>query len=74
MTDVENLMLEHLRAMRADIARMPNRMETLAAEMTAVRHHIAGMSSLQDHDHVEIAEIKSRLDRIEQRLELVDDV
>lgn len=74
MTDVENLMLEHLRAMRADMARINNRMDTMHAEMVAVRHHISGMAALQDHDHAEIAEIKTRLDRIERRLEIVDDV
>ena len=74
MTEVENLMLEHMRAIRGEMARMSNRMDTMTAEMTAVRHHIAGMSALQDHDHGDIAEIKTRLDRVEKRLELVDEV
>ncbi|ODN71251.1 hypothetical protein [Methylobrevis pamukkalensis] len=69
---VEHLILEHLRAMRADMARMSDRMDTMAAEMTALRHHLAGVVSLQDHDHVDIAAMKVRLDRIETRLDLVD--
>jgi hypothetical protein len=40
--------------------------------MTAVRQHMAGMLTIQEDDHVDIAGIKSRLDRIEKRLELAD--
>ena len=71
--DTENLMLEHLRAMRAEMARTNTRLDTLQAEMTAVRHHISGMAALQDHDHADIADIKIRLDRAEARLGLVDE-
>lgn len=73
MTEVENLMLEHLRAIRGDIRRIQDNVAGLKVEMTATRHHISGMSALQDHDHAEIAEIKTRLERIERRLELVDE-
>lgn len=71
--ETENLVLEHLRGMRAELSRMNNRLDTLQAEMSATRHHISGMAALQDHDHGDIAEIKTRLDRIEVRLDLVDD-
>jgi tetrahydromethanopterin S-methyltransferase subunit G len=37
-----------------------------------MRQHMAGMMTIQEHDHVDIAGIKSRLDRIEKRLELAD--
>jgi hypothetical protein len=73
MTDEpENLMLEHLRAIRGDTAKMANRMDTMAAEMTAIRLHLAGTVTIQEHDHGDIATIKSRLDRIEKRPDLVD--
>jgi hypothetical protein len=40
--------------------------------MTSVRQHMAGMMTIQEHDHVDIAGIKNRLDRIEKRLELAE--
>ena len=72
MTDPENLVLEHLRAIRADMGKMADWMQTLSVEMTAIRQHLAGVVTIQDHDHSDIASIKLRLDRIEKRLELSD--
>ncbi len=69
---VENLLLEHLRAIRTDVGRMSDDMRVLRAEMTAVRQHVSGLGTLQDQDHSDIAAIKVRLDRIERRLDLVE--
>ena len=66
MEDTTNLVLEHLRAIRSDIARLANRMDD-GAELMAIRQYL-GAVTIQDHDHGDIAEIKSRLDRIERRL------
>jgi hypothetical protein len=71
--ETENVVLEHQRGMCGELSRISNRLDTLQAEMSAARHHISGMAALQDHDHADIAEIESRLDRIELRLDLVDD-
>lgn len=71
--DTDNILLEHMRAIRGHLARIDNAMDTLRAEMTATRHTVQGMQALQDHDHGDIAAIKLRIDRIEQRLELVDE-
>lgn len=68
--ETDNIILEHLRAIRGDISKLNNRMDTLAAEMLATRQTIRGMSTLQDHDHADITAVKTRLDRIEKRLEL----
>jgi hypothetical protein len=72
MANTDNLVLEHLRPIRSDIARLANRMETMSVELTAIRQHLGGVVTIQDHDHGDIAEIKSRLDRIERRLELTE--
>ena len=40
--------------------------------MTAIRQHLSGVVIIQEHDHGDIAAIKTRLDRIEKRLELAD--
>ena len=70
--ETENLVLEHLRSMRAPIARVEDKVDTMRAEMTAVRQQLGAVLTLQDHDHTDIAVIKSRIDRIERRLDLVD--
>ncbi len=54
------------------MARMADAMRLMQAEMTSMRHHAAGVATLRDHDHGDIAELKVRLDRIERRLDLVD--
>lgn len=68
----DNIVLEHLRAIRTDIAGMKDDMRGLRAEMTAIRQHLAGVVTLQEHDHGDIAALKVRIDRIERRLELAD--
>jgi len=70
--NVENLLLEHMRAIRADMYRMSDSMRLFAAELTAIRQHLAGVTTLQDHDHGDIAALKVRVERIERRLDLVD--
>jgi len=72
MDEPDNLVLEQLRAIRAEMGKMANGMQTMSAEMTAVRQHPGGVVTIQEHDHTDIAEIKVRLDRIGRRLELSD--
>jgi hypothetical protein len=72
MVEPDNLMLEQLRAIRGELGKVANEMQTMRVEMTAMRQHMAGMMTIQEHDHVDIAGIKSRLERIEKRLELAD--
>ena len=63
---VENLILEHLRVMRADVARLADDMRVARSEVTSMRQHMSGISTLQDQDHVDIAAIKSRLDLVDE--------
>ena len=72
MVEPDNLVREQLRAIRGELGRVANEMQTMRVEMTAVRQHMTGMMTIQEHDHVDIAGIKTRLDRIEKRLELAD--
>jgi hypothetical protein len=72
MVEPDNLVPEHLRVIRGDMSKLVSEMQTMRVEMTAMRQHMAGMMTIQEHDHVDIAGIKSRLDRIEKRLELAD--
>ena len=70
MIEPDNLVLEHLRGIRTEIGKMADWMHTLSVEMTAIRQHLAGVVTIQEHDHTDIAALKIRLDRIERRLEL----
>jgi hypothetical protein len=70
--ETDNIVLELLRAIRGDISRIKDDMGALKVEMTAVRQHLAGVITLQEDDHGEIAPLKVRLERIERRLELAD--
>ncbi len=72
MAEPDNLVLEHLRAIRGEMSKMASWLETLSTEMTAMRHYLFGAVTKQNHHRVDIAEIKVRLDRIDRRLELVD--
>ena len=63
--NVEHPMLEHLRAIRSDMARMGDSLRLFGAELTAIRQHLAGVTTIQDHDHGDIAALKVRLDSIE---------
>ena len=69
---VENIMLEHLRAIRFQMGRMEEKVDTVAAEILIVRQHMAGLLGGQTLHDAEIASLKNRLERIERRLELVD--
>ncbi len=72
MPERDDLMLEHLKAIRADMSKMADRMDTMSVEMTEIRQHLSGVVTLQEHDHSDIASLKARLERIEKRLELAD--
>jgi len=72
MVEPDNLVLEYLRAIRVDMAKMATEMHSIRIEMTAMRHILTGHSIQLDHDHDEIAVLKTRVDRIEQRLDLTD--
>ncbi len=69
---VENLILEHLRVIRADMSSMKEEMSTMRAEMPIIRQHMAGLLGGQTLHDGEIASIKVRLDRIEKRLDPVE--
>ena len=54
------------------MGKMADWMHTMSVEMTAIRQHLAGVVTIQEHDYGDIAAIKVRLERIEKRLELAD--
>lgn len=78
MTDnVENLILEHLRALRAGQDRLESEMRELGARLTSLEAGMAAGRRDGTHNYEEIIrqqssidQIKVRIDRIEKRLDI----
>jgi ABC-type uncharacterized transport system ATPase subunit len=66
----ENLVLEHLRAIRGDIAKLSNRVDHLATGQSIMQDQLAVLVRQGVHHETRFADIEARLDRIEKRLEL----
>jgi predicted nucleic acid-binding Zn-ribbon protein len=62
---VESLILEHLRAIRADIGTLKDDNVFIKARMSSIEHQMAGV-------HADFATINSRMDGIEKRLDRIE--
>jgi DNA-binding protein YbaB len=71
--DVANLILEHLRALRADNAEIRRRLGNLEVEVARLGKLVAVVIDGQQHVIARMAEFEARFERIERRLELRDD-
>ena len=76
---VENIILEHLKAIRADIGSLKNDSSEIKSRLTSVESGIAGLrhdSASQYGDivdtHSRYDRLANRIDRIEKRLEIND--
>ena len=69
---VENLVLEQLRLIRGDFSKPADELRGIKVEIIVRRHHQHDLELTQDGHHDDIVSIKVRIDRIERRLELVD--
>ena len=82
MTDnVENLVLEHLRAIRGDIARMERKQDETITRLGRLELAVAGLRRDMAHTDeaaaeqgVRIDHLAERLDRVERRLNLREEV
>jgi septal ring factor EnvC (AmiA/AmiB activator) len=75
MTDeTTNLVLEHLRAIRTDVAGLKDEIRGVRAEQTAIRLELRAQSTRIEQLIEDVAGIKVRLDRSEARLGLVETV
>jgi hypothetical protein len=66
------LLFELLKAIRADIGRLAERMERMKGEMRVICGHIAALVQSDLNRGSELASRILRVDRIERRLELTD--
>ena len=80
MTDnVENLMLEHLKRFQATLERLDSRIEELAVRQTETHTAVIGLrrdqvsdAEVSAHLQVQLDRVRTRLDRIERRIELTN--
>ena len=73
MTDeTTNIVLEHLRHIRARVDDLTADMRQVILRLGALERHGAGLHISNVNQNSEIDLVKQRLDRIERRLELTD--
>lgn len=73
MTDeMTNLVLEHLRHIRTKVDRIDERVDRVEIRLSAVGGHLANVMVSEAAQNSAIDHMSRRLERIEQRLELVE--
>lgn len=73
MAEELNIVLEHLRDLRERIDTVDEKVTRTDERIIAISHHMAGFMTNLNHQEEEFAKVKNRLDRIEERLGLVED-
>ncbi|WPL17932.1 hypothetical protein Thiowin_02975 [Thiorhodovibrio winogradskyi] len=68
----ENLVLEHLRLIRADLAELKKETASNSLQISAMGQQFAGLTSAVYGTKSDMEDIKQRLARIERRLELAE--
>jgi predicted nucleic acid-binding Zn-ribbon protein len=68
----DNLVLEILRRLQADISELKAGQQTANVHLAAIENHMAGFHLTVSAHSDEIAGLKRRIERIERRLELSD--
>ena len=72
MTDIDNLILEHLRAIRGDVSSLKDGQREMRAEIGSIRGYLAAMHSDIATSSLRTDHLEMRVERIEQRLDLRD--
>lgn len=72
MTGDWNLAPGHLKRFQAQMARVGETVDEVAADVRGVKQHMAAFLTSEFNQDTSIASIKTRLDRIERRLDLID--
>ncbi len=67
-----NLVLEHLRHIRGRVDRIAEDVSSLNLRMGAMEHHNVAAYSRDVDQNSELDRLKSRVDKIERRLDLVE--
>jgi tetrahydromethanopterin S-methyltransferase subunit G len=70
--ETTNIVLEHLRHIRAPVDGLTDDMRQVILRLGAIERHVAGLHISDVSQNAEIDMLKTRLDRVERRLELTD--
>jgi predicted nuclease with TOPRIM domain len=68
----ENLVLEHLRAIRTDMGQLKEGVDRVELRLASIEGHIASFQLSETRQNSELDKLCQRIDRIEKRLELAD--
>ena len=68
----DNLVLEHLRAIRTDMASMNNNLRDVRARLSSIESYIATMHGDQTRTVLTIEELAARVERLEKRAGLIE--
>ena len=72
MENVDNIIIEHLRAIRADIGSIKDDMREVKTRITHLEAGVAGLKRDSAHQYDESAAANARFDRITERLEKIE--
>ncbi|WP_295437362.1 hypothetical protein [uncultured Thiodictyon sp.] len=70
--EIESLVLEHLRAIRSDLADLKREVTGNSVQLSAVGQQLAGLTAAVYASKSDVDELKRRMDRVERRLELTE--
>ncbi len=70
--NIDNLILEHLRAIRADLQTVKQDTEWIRSRMTAVETSIARVTRDQAHEFEERISLMHQVDRMIERIEKIE--
>jgi len=70
--ETTNIVLEHLRHIRARVDGLTDDVRQVILRLGAIERHVAGLHITDVSQNAEIDMLKTRLDRVERRLELTD--
>jgi hypothetical protein len=70
--EIESLVLEHLRAIRADIADLKREVTSNSVQLSAMGQQLAGLTTAVYGSKSDLDDLKRRMERVERRLELTE--
>jgi len=71
--EVDNLVLEHLRAIRGAVGGLKDGQDRIELRLATIEAHIAAFQVSEARQNIDLDLLRQRVDRIERRLELVDE-
>ncbi len=72
MENIENLIIEHLRIIRSDVASVKSDVNEIKSRITSVEHGIATIRHESASQYGDIVDIHSRYDKLTERLTRIE--